>query len=183
MCSSHPHFFQSAEPEPAPAAADDPFGDAPVDLPETAFCDRLDDKSVPRSRNGFGHRGGFRGRGGGPRGQFRGGHRGNLRGRGGAATNNLKRSWTGKPVESPTGLLLDSYSLETLMATEFASDISIEELGDEMARAMGERDPRTVKSIVQACGMEKALALFEETRNVESHGGMMVSFSTKLTMR
>ncbi|VDN30624.1 unnamed protein product [Cylicostephanus goldi] len=39
---------------------------------------------------------------------------------------------------------------------------------------MGERDPRTVKSIVQACGMEKALALFEETRNVESHGGMMI---------
>lgn len=41
------------------------------------------------------------------------------------------------------------------MAVEFSSDTSIEQLGDEMAKAMGERDPKTVKSIVQVCGVEK----------------------------
>ncbi|KAK6047608.1 hypothetical protein COOONC_14885 [Cooperia oncophora] len=60
------------------------------------------------------------------------------------------------------------------MAVEFASDISVEQLGDEIAKAMGERDPRTVKTIVRACGVDKAIALFEETRKVESTGGMMI---------
>ncbi|RCN43898.1 hypothetical protein ANCCAN_10099 [Ancylostoma caninum] len=60
------------------------------------------------------------------------------------------------------------------MAVEFSADTSIEQLGDEMAKAMGERDPKTVKSIVQVCGVEKAIALFEEMRTVESQGGMMI---------
>uniref|UniRef100_A0A183FW66 Phosphorylated adapter RNA export protein n=1 Tax=Heligmosomoides polygyrus TaxID=6339 RepID=A0A183FW66_HELPZ len=76
-------------------------------------------------------------------------------------------------VVDPLQLLSASYSLETLMAAEFASDITLEQLGDEIGKAMGERDPKTVKNIVNVCGMEKALALFEETRKVESTGGMM----------
>ncbi|KAK5971886.1 hypothetical protein GCK32_001378 [Trichostrongylus colubriformis] len=110
-------------------------------------------------------------RGRGPQGRTRGGGRGGFvdRGRG----SGLKRSWQGQ-VRDPGELLTASYSLETLMAVEFTSDLSIEQLGDEMAKAMGERDPRTVKSIVRACGVDKAIALFEEMRKVESTGGMMV---------
>ncbi|ETN74350.1 hypothetical protein NECAME_04029 [Necator americanus] len=166
-------------------SSEDPFGDAPVDLSgETAFCERLSEGSwLPRGRsirNESNRRGqsssrNNRGRGTGPNGHFHRGQRGSIRSRGRDGGNGLKRPWTGK-VTDPAQLLLASYSLETLMAVEFASDISVEQLGDEMAKAMGERDPKTVKSIVQVCGVEKAIALFEETRSVESQGGMMVPF-------
>ncbi|KHJ75134.1 hypothetical protein OESDEN_25250 [Oesophagostomum dentatum] len=181
--SSLESIFQESEREVVPDLADDPFGDAPVDLSgETAFCERPDESFTPHNqhdkkqfmnRRGHHESRNFRGRGNtGPRGHFRGDHRGGFRGRGRDFGNGLKRSWTGK-VMDPAQLLSASYSLETLMAVEFPSDISLEQLGDEIAKAMGERDPKTVKSIVQACGVEKAIALFEETRNVESHGGMM----------
>ncbi|WKY00233.1 hypothetical protein Q1695_014801 [Nippostrongylus brasiliensis] len=160
----------------------DLFDDAPIDLEcETALCERIpDDDYYPRGRplNNMRARGGhrnvasFSGRGRGPPGRFRGGGgRGGYVDRGGG--NGLKRNWAGK-VTNPAQLLSASYSLETLMAAEFAADITLEQLGDEMAKAMGERIPTTVKSIVNACGMDKALALFEETRKVESTGGMMI---------
>ncbi|EYC25421.1 hypothetical protein Y032_0012g1882 [Ancylostoma ceylanicum] len=177
-------FEAHVEREAPSNSADDPFGDAPVDLSgETAFCERLSDDSwLPHARhlhNGSNRRGGRAGvriardRGSGRPGHFRGGHRDGFRGRGHGDCNGLKRSWSGQ-VTDPAQLLSPSYSLETLMAVEFSADTSIEQLGDEMAKAMGERDPKTVKSIVQVCGVEKAIALFEETRSVESQGGMMI---------
>lgn len=176
-------YSKTAEQEAkAENATDDPFGDAPIDLSvETAFCERISSRDNWYSRGREVVRGalGKRGhssnhatssRGRGPPGRIRGGGRGSFvdRGRG----NGLKRPWPGKVVD-PGELLSASYSLETLMAAEFASDITLEQLGDEIGKAMGERDPKTVKNIVNVCGMEKALALFEETRKVESTGGMM----------
>nr|CDJ90403.1 Phosphorylated adapter RNA export protein domain containing protein [Haemonchus contortus] len=175
-------YSKSAESSAKAQIDDDLFGDAPIDLDcETAYCERLSD-SINTSRNrdtvhSTLRRGGqplshpTTSRGRGPRGRARGSVQYGFPGRG--RGNGLKRSWQGK-VSDPGQLLTASYSLETLMAVEFASDISVEQLGDEIAKAMGERDPRTVKSIVRACGVEKAITLFEETRKVESTGGMMI---------
>uniref|UniRef100_A0A0K0DBZ2 Phosphorylated adapter RNA export protein n=1 Tax=Angiostrongylus cantonensis TaxID=6313 RepID=A0A0K0DBZ2_ANGCA len=77
-------------------------------------------------------------------------------------------------VADRSHLLSPSYSLETLMAVEFPTDISIEQLGDEMAKALGERNPKPIRPIVVACGTDKAISLFEETRKVECSGGMMI---------
>ncbi|KAK6015089.1 hypothetical protein OSTOST_19491 [Ostertagia ostertagi] len=145
-----------------PDTADDPFGDAPIDLDcETAFCERLSSESPSIQLLGVAEV-----------------HRVALVVVYAADSSVedevmvLKRSWQGR-VSDPGQLLTASYSLETLMAVEFSSDISLEQLADEIAKAMGERDPRTVKSIVRACGIDKAIALFEEMRKVESTGGMM----------
>ncbi|KAK5976835.1 hypothetical protein GCK32_020570, partial [Trichostrongylus colubriformis] len=165
-------YSKSAERHAQAHNADDPFGDAPIDLNcETAFCERLsEDINYPRDRNlvrstlrkrgahSYPHATTSRGRG--PQGRTRGGGRGGFvdRGRG----SGLKRSWQGQ-VRDPGELLTASYSLETLMAVEFTSDLSIEQLGDEMAKAMGERDPRTVKSIVRACGVDKVCEVIKNT--------------------
>lgn len=66
----------------------------------------------------------------------------------------------------------EDYSLETLMSAEFQHGISLEQLGQEMAQCLGEKDPKTVLKIVEAIGEEKSLQLLEETREIESKGGM-----------
>ncbi|KJH44137.1 hypothetical protein DICVIV_09833 [Dictyocaulus viviparus] len=224
----------------ASASTDDPFGDSAIDLnAETAFCERLSDEAwdpCPQPYVSKTYRKkditiGFnasRARGKGPYGRkrydsraYKGNHSANLLKRSRQDMNqdrdklllssysletlmavefdsNISIEQLGDEMAMAMGerdpqavktivracgmeknqdrdkLLLSSYSLETLMAVEFDSNISIEQLGDEMAMAMGERDPQAVKTIVRACGMEKALSLFEEARKVESTGGMMI---------
>ncbi|EPB71380.1 TAP42-like family protein [Ancylostoma ceylanicum] len=185
-------FEAHVEREAPSNSADDPFGDAPVDLSgETAFCERLSDDSwLPHARhlhNGSNRRGELYAK----YGLFQGELKDLLNSFEGErefespvtevlavqvifAEDIVMASEEEVMVTDPAQLLSPSYSLETLMAVEFSADTSIEQLGDEMAKAMGERDPKTVKSIVQVCGVEKAIALFEETRSVESQGGMMI---------
>ncbi|CAD6188043.1 unnamed protein product [Caenorhabditis auriculariae] len=85
-----------------------------------------------------------------------------------------KRDWQGK-TNNPKSLLTNSYSLEALLAVDFLEGTPLEELGQEMARAFGERDPETVTKIVKIIGEEKAIALFNMTRDCEKAGGMMTA--------
>ncbi|KAJ1363806.1 hypothetical protein KIN20_023749 [Parelaphostrongylus tenuis] len=162
---------ESVHCEEASASAGHPFDDSVIDLSaETAFCERVpDDNYCSSSRtiaNKVLNRGGSHGSRGRDRGPFNNGQRGKHDDRG------LKRYREGK-VADRNRLLIPSYSLETLMAVEFASDISVEQLGKDMAKALGEINPSTIHRIVNACGVDKAISLFEETRKIESTGGMM----------
>ncbi|VDM56250.1 unnamed protein product [Angiostrongylus costaricensis] len=160
----------------ASATSDDPFGDSAIDLSaETAFCERLPEQdyccsSKTTASSSF-KRGGFREPSGSGRVPRMCGTSHNVC-RGRSTNSGLKRSWQGK-VADRSHLLSPSYSLETLMAVEFATDISIEQLGDEIAKALGERNPKPIRPIVVACGIDKAISLFEETRKIECSGGMM----------
>ncbi|KAE9417847.1 hypothetical protein Angca_006046, partial [Angiostrongylus cantonensis] len=161
-------------------SSDNPFDDSAVDLSaETAFCERLPEQNYCcSSRNtassSFKKRGFREPSDSGRVSRMCGTSHNGYRGR--SANSGLKRSWQGK-VADRSHLLSPSYSLETLMAVEFPTDISIEQLGDEMAKALGERNPKPIRPIVVACGTDKAISLFEETRKVECSGGMMVGMS------
>ncbi|CAL2037000.1 hypothetical protein CAEBREN_23716 [Caenorhabditis brenneri] len=72
-------------------------------------------------------------------------------------------------------LMAEEFSLETMLAAEFDDSVSIDELGNQIAAAMGEKDPDTVKKIVNAIGRELALKLFDETKEVEKSGGMKIT--------
>lgn len=158
-----------------PANSESPFDDAPIDLSaETAFCSRISEDAG--DIHGRVAKGGYK------RGFSARGAPGRSRGapvtswRGGGNQRHLKRKWPDKKSNATDpGKLVDaSYSLETLMALEFPTGITVEDLGDEIVKAMGERDPKIVKAIVNICGVDKALSIFEETRKVESAGGMLI---------
>ncbi|VDM63806.1 unnamed protein product [Angiostrongylus costaricensis] len=83
-------------------------------------------------------------------------------------------------VADRSHLISPLYSLEKLMAVQFATDISTEQLGDEIAEALGERNLKLIRSVVLACGSGKALSLFEKTREVERGGGMMMLLQKKV---
>lgn len=72
-------------------------------------------------------------------------------------------------------LMAEEFSLETMLAAEFDDNVSTDELGNQIAAAMGEKDPDTVKKIVNAIGRELALKLFDETKEVEKSGGMKIT--------
>ncbi|CAI4231708.1 unnamed protein product [Auanema sp. JU1783] len=135
-------------------ASDDPFAD-PVDLSSV-------EGFGVRGNDSRGRRNGGRGRGGFNRGRGRGN---------GAQTNGNKRRYQ---PNTKNATLSNDYSLEALMATEFTDGLSLDELGKEMALALGENDPEALMKIVNGIGSEKALAIFDETRQVESSGGMKV---------
>lgn len=48
------------------------------------------------------------------------------------------------------------------------------QFGNQLAIALGEKDPDTIKKIVNAIGRDVALKLFEETKVTEQNGGMNV---------
>ncbi|KAF8357976.1 hypothetical protein PRIPAC_92971 [Pristionchus pacificus] len=138
------------------------------------------------------HNGGHhRGRGGGGRGwrggQQRGGAGGFVpRGRGGpwrGGVDNRKRRWNegcGQPkAKDPAELMDTKYSLAGLMvkgtATEFQEGLSPKELGEQISKALGERDSDTVVKICVAVGEKKALEIFEETKKAEQAGGVKVA--------
>ncbi|GMR39964.1 hypothetical protein PMAYCL1PPCAC_10159, partial [Pristionchus mayeri] len=121
-------------------------------------------------RGGRGGRGGWRGqRGGGfiPRGRgaWRGGH------------DDRKRRWNndGAHAKDPAELMEGSYSLAGLMATEFQEGLTPKELGEQIAKALGEKVSDTVVKICEAVGEKKALEIFEETKKAEQAGGLKVA--------
>ena len=83
-----------------------------------------------------------------------------------------------KPVyvqKKTSQLMAEEFSLETMLAAKFEEDITLEELGNQIADAMGEKDPDTVKKIVNAIGREVSLKLFSDTKEVEQNGGMKIT--------
>ncbi|KAE9412604.1 hypothetical protein Angca_007109 [Angiostrongylus cantonensis] len=89
-------------------------------------------------------------------------------------TRGLKRSWQNK-VPGHGHEVSPLYSCRNLMAMQFATDISTEQLGDEIAKGLGEKNRYLIRSIVIACGSGKALSLFEKTRQVKRNGGMIIN--------
>ncbi|WP_323174858.1 hypothetical protein, partial [Natrialba sp. PRR66] len=59
-----------------------------------------------------------------------------------------------KKVTDASVLMKAEYSLEDLMGTKFAEGLTTKELGEQMAAAMGEKDPTTVLKIVDVLGAE-----------------------------
>uniref|UniRef100_A0A915B8L7 Phosphorylated adapter RNA export protein n=2 Tax=Parascaris univalens TaxID=6257 RepID=A0A915B8L7_PARUN len=86
--------------------------------------------------------------------------------------NCRKRTWTDRKT---CALVSKDYSLEALMAAEFPSGLPIDELSKRIAKVLGERDGSSVIAAVKAVGETLALKLFEEARNVEASGGMLVA--------
>ncbi|CCD72401.1 Phosphorylated adapter RNA export protein [Caenorhabditis elegans] len=76
------------------------------------------------------------------------------------------------PRKTTGQLMASEYSLESMVAAEFAPNLSTKELGTQMAAAMGEKDPDTVKKITNAIGSELSIKLFNETKEIEQNGGM-----------
>jgi len=74
----------------------------------------------------------------------------------------------------PKLAMTQDYSLEKLANVEFPMDLPLEELGKQIAVALGEMNPETTLKVVNAVGEERTLKLFEETRNIEQNGGLMV---------
>ncbi|CAO4370308.1 unnamed protein product [Caenorhabditis nigoni] len=72
-------------------------------------------------------------------------------------------------------LMSEEFTLETMLAAQFDEGSTLDELGNQVAAAMGEKDPDTVKKIVNAIGRELALKLFNDTKEVEQNGGMKVA--------
>ncbi|KAM3724378.1 Phosphorylated adapter RNA export protein [Dirofilaria immitis] len=79
----------------------------------------------------------------------------------------------------PNSVLNGDYSLETLMTTEFPQDINISELAELIVEALGERNEKFLRSVILEIGEEKALKLFEATREIEAAGGMMIVDGTR----
>ncbi|KAL4002177.1 PHAX RNA-binding domain family protein [Acanthocheilonema viteae] len=99
-----------------------------------------------------------------------------IAGRVGNMNNSLKRRRSGK---NPSSLPSDDYSLEALLATEFPDNISIDELAERIVMALGERNGKFLQSVILEVGEEKALELFEATREIEASGGMMIADGTR----
>uniref|UniRef100_A0A1I7U8J1 Phosphorylated adapter RNA export protein n=1 Tax=Caenorhabditis tropicalis TaxID=1561998 RepID=A0A1I7U8J1_9PELO len=72
-------------------------------------------------------------------------------------------------------LMAGEFSMDAMMAAEFAEELSIDELGEQIGAAMGEKDPATVKKIVHAIGRDLSLKLFNETKEIEQNGGMKIT--------
>ncbi|GMS87992.1 hypothetical protein PENTCL1PPCAC_10167, partial [Pristionchus entomophagus] len=144
---------------------------------ETGEEMELGERGDDAMAGGGGQRGG-RGRGG-----WRGAQRGGAnRGRGGhwrdGTGEDRKRRWNQDPhahAKDPAELMDGGYSLAGLLATEFQEGLSPKELGEQIAKAFGERVSDTVVKITEAVGEKKALELFEETKKAEQAGGVKVA--------
>ncbi|KAI1707392.1 PHAX RNA-binding domain-containing protein [Ditylenchus destructor] len=77
-------------------------------------------------------------------------------------------------VEVPKCLVSADYDFDTLFNTSFPANATVEELGELMARALGEQLPEVIMKAVSLLGIEKALVLFNETKQIEKSGGMTV---------
>ncbi|GMT18287.1 hypothetical protein PFISCL1PPCAC_9584, partial [Pristionchus fissidentatus] len=125
---------------------------------------------------GRGRGGGWRGRAAAPKGFIpRGRGGGNWRGGGGGDHSDRKRRWNNDHARDPAQLMDGGYSLAGLMATEFQEGLTPKELGEQIAKALGERVADTVVKIVEAVGEAKALELLEETKKAEQAGGVKVA--------
>ncbi|GMT31243.1 hypothetical protein PFISCL1PPCAC_22540, partial [Pristionchus fissidentatus] len=114
----------------------------------------------------------------GGRGGWRGGARGFVpRGRGGNWTSGegRKRTWNSDHTKDPAELMDGGYSLEALMAAQFQEGLTPTELGEQIAKDLGERVSDTVVRIVEAVGATKALALLDDTKKAEQAGGVKVN--------
>ncbi|CAI2347492.1 unnamed protein product [Caenorhabditis sp. 36 PRJEB53466] len=76
------------------------------------------------------------------------------------------------PVKKTCQLMAEEFSLAAMLEAKFEEDIGLEQLGTEMATAMGEKDPGTIVKIVNAIGRDPSVKLFEETKEIEKNGGM-----------
>uniref|UniRef100_A0A8R1IZR6 Phosphorylated adapter RNA export protein n=1 Tax=Caenorhabditis japonica TaxID=281687 RepID=A0A8R1IZR6_CAEJA len=76
------------------------------------------------------------------------------------------------PAKKTSQLMAEEFSLESMLAAEFDENASLDELGSQMAAAMGEKDPDTVKKIVNAIGRDVSIKLFNGTKEIEKNGGM-----------
>ncbi|CAB3401711.1 unnamed protein product [Caenorhabditis bovis] len=134
-------------------ASDDPFGDTP-DAPSENFGVKKADEKARRSHDGWwtkpGHARNFGGRGGGH--------------------HHPHNKW--HPTKT-SALLAPEYSLESLLSAEFMEGLPLAQLGEQMARVLGEKEPATISKIVEAIGEANARKLFEKTRETEKNGGMM----------
>ncbi|CAJ0943174.1 unnamed protein product, partial [Mesorhabditis belari] len=92
----------------------------------------------------------------------------------------IKSDWrsrekrTYKEMKESSKHLDEDFSLQKLFAMNFDEDLSIDRLGDEIALALGEKEPFIVLEIIKAIGREKAIELFDKTREVEGNGGLLV---------
>ncbi|VDM42504.1 unnamed protein product [Toxocara canis] len=111
---------------------------------------------------------------------FEGSQRGRFHARG-----NRKRTWNDRRARA--AFVSEEYSLDALMATKIPLGLDIDEVGKRIAKALGERDGssiimwvvcrlvfRKIFRAVRSVGETLALKLFEEARNVEASGGMLV---------
>uniref|UniRef100_A0A0K0DP80 Alba domain-containing protein n=1 Tax=Angiostrongylus cantonensis TaxID=6313 RepID=A0A0K0DP80_ANGCA len=81
-------------------------------------------------------------------------------------TRGLKRSWQNK-VPGHGHEVSPLYSCRNLMAMQFATDISTEQLGDEIAKGLGEKNRYLIRSIVIACGSGKKKILVESNNETQ----------------
>ncbi|KHN81213.1 Phosphorylated adapter RNA export protein [Toxocara canis] len=98
-------------------------------------------------------------------------HPGSQRGRF-HARGNRKRTWNDRRARA--AFVSEEYSLDALMATKIPLGLDIDEVGKRIAKALGERDGSSIIMAVRSVGETLALKLFEEARNVEASGGMLV---------
>ncbi|VDK47502.1 unnamed protein product [Anisakis simplex] len=89
------------------------------------------------------------------------------------AERGRKRGWNESNGSNPN-LVSCNYSLDALKAAHIPNGLNIDELGERISKALGERDGQTIGAAVKAIGETLALKLFEETRKVELSGGMLV---------
>ncbi|KAI1716053.1 TAP42-like family domain-containing protein [Ditylenchus destructor] len=82
-------------------------------------------------------------------------------------------------VEVPKCLVSADYDVDTLFNASFPPNATVEELGELIARALGEQLPEVTMKAVSLLGMEKALVLFSETKQIEKSGGMTVHNGTR----
>ncbi|PAV73426.1 hypothetical protein WR25_04657 [Diploscapter pachys] len=90
------------------------------------------------------------------------------------ALGNRKRNSNGVFRQPMNALMSNEFSPEMMMSLEFAVDTPLEQLGEEMAQAMGEKETDTIRLIVQHIKQEKAIELFNDMREIETAGGMMI---------
>ncbi|CAJ0579094.1 unnamed protein product, partial [Mesorhabditis spiculigera] len=67
------------------------------------------------------------------------------------------------------------YSLDDLIEAEFAEEMPLEILADNIATVLGELEPCSVVKIVKSIGRDRSLAYLEQTKQTELAGGMLVA--------
>uniref|UniRef100_A0A914VXT2 Phosphorylated adapter RNA export protein n=1 Tax=Plectus sambesii TaxID=2011161 RepID=A0A914VXT2_9BILA len=162
---------KTAPPPPSPNDVDDPFDN-------TFYDDPVEEMGVKPTSSSMMHvptdpfprdsRSPHRGRGGG---SFQ---RGQQRGRGRGVKRPLPSSRGGKN-DPRTSTVSTNYSLEALQAVDFPEGMTPAELGAKMAQALGEVKPDVIILAVETVGEEKALSLFNDTREAEAVGGILVN--------
>uniref|UniRef100_A0A915EI66 Phosphorylated adapter RNA export protein n=1 Tax=Ditylenchus dipsaci TaxID=166011 RepID=A0A915EI66_9BILA len=76
----------------------------------------------------------------------------------------------------PTVLLSSDYDKDAFFNATLPVNPTLEESITFIAKTLGEQKPEIIEKVVGHVGIEKAIALFNECRQVEKSGGMLVNF-------